>query len=130
MSTWSTSASSVMTSPESETAHGHSAKTGDEAAALEQVEPDRLLEGEDEDSQHLDDAVHWVKVYRELLEFKRSVLATTEEHVGIMDPDAGAEVQKTDLKALHAEALRFERRLVYWRGRVGALSATQDDSAR
>jgi hypothetical protein len=53
-----------MTSPESETAHGHSAKTGDEAAALEQVEPDRLLEGEDEDSQHLDDAVHWVKVYR------------------------------------------------------------------
>ena len=46
------------------------------------------------------------------------MLATTEEHVGTMDPDAGVEVQKTDLKALHAEALRFERRLIYWRGRV------------
>lgn len=92
-----------------------------EVAALEQVEPDRLLAGEDEDTQHLDDAVHWVKVYVELLEFKRSVLATTEKHVGTMDADAGAEVQKTDLKALHAEALRFERRLVYWRGRVAAL---------
>ena len=69
-------------------------------------------------TQHLDDAEHWVKVYRELLEFKRSVLATTEEHVGTMDPDASVEVQKTDLKALHAEALRFERRLVYWRGRL------------
>jgi hypothetical protein len=98
-----------------------------EVAALEQVEPDRLLEGEDEATQHIDDAVHWVKVYVELLEFKRSVLATTEEHIGTMDPDAGAEVQQTDLKALHAETLRFERRLVYWRARVYAL---QDDSGR
>jgi hypothetical protein len=93
----------------------------DKEAAIEQVEPDRLLAGEDEGTQHLDDAVHWVKVYVELLEFKRSVLATTEEHVGTMDPDASTEVQRTDLKALHAEALRFERRLVYWRGRVRAL---------
>jgi hypothetical protein len=95
--------------------------TSDEQAALEQVEPDRLLEGEDESTQHLDDAEHWVKVYMELLEFKRSVLATTEQHVGTMDADASIEVQKTDLKALHAEALRFERRLVYWRGRIAAL---------
>ena len=51
----------------------------------------------------------------ELLEFKRTILATTERKVGTMDPDASVEVQKTDLKALHAEALRFERRLVYWR---------------
>lgn len=98
-----------------------------EAAALEQVQPDRLLEGEDERTQHLDDAVHWVKVYMELLEFKRSVLATAEEHVGTMDPDAGAEVQKTDLKALHAETLRFERRLVFWRERIAAL---QDQAGR
>ena len=97
------------------------ATPGDEKAALEEVEPDRLLAGEDEDSQHLDDAEHWVKVYAELLEFKRSVLATTEEHVATMDVDASVEVQKTDLKALHAEALRFERRLVYWRERVAAL---------
>jgi len=93
----------------------------DQQAALEQVEPDRLLDGEDEETQNLDDAEHWIKVYRELLEFKRSVLATTEEHVGTMEADASAEVQKTDLKALHAEALRFERRLVYWRGRLAAL---------
>ncbi len=98
----------------------------DEEAALEQVEPDRLLDGEDESSQHLDDAEHWVKVYRELLEFKRSVLATTEEHVGTMEADASNEVQKTDLKALHAEALRFERRLVYWRSRISALQEEAD----
>ena len=102
------------------------ASPSDEKAALEQVEPDRLLDGEDESSQHLDDAEHWVKVYMELLEFKRSVLATTEEHVGTMDADASSEVQRTDLKALHAEALRFERRLVYWRGRISALQEKAD----
>jgi hypothetical protein len=104
-----------------ETGASEKPENGDEEAALEQVEPDRLLAGEDEHTEHLDDAEHWVKVYVELLEFKRSVLATTEEHVGTMEPDASAEVQRTDLKALHAEALRFERRLVYWRGRVKAL---------
>ncbi len=98
----------------------------DERAALEQVEPDRLLAGEDEGTRHLDDAMHWVKVYSELLEFKRSVLATTEEHVVTMDADASVEVQQTDLKALHAEALRFERRLVYWRTRTAALQADSD----
>jgi hypothetical protein len=98
-------------------------QTADERAALKQVQPDRLLAGENEDSVHLDDAIHWVKVYSELLEFKRSVLATTEKHVVTMDPDAGTEVQQTDLKALHAEAMRFERRLVFWRTRTAALDA-------
>lgn len=112
-----------MTVPPRDDASDHP-ETKDEQAAIEQVDPDRLLAGEDEGTQHLDDAVHWVKVYRELLEFKRSVFATTEEHVGTMDPDASAEVQRTDLKALHAEALRFERRLVYWRQRVTALQGT------
>jgi hypothetical protein len=100
----------------------------EEKAALDQVEPDRLLAGENEESRHLDDAIHWVKVYSELLEFKRSVLATTQQHVVSMDPDASAEVQKTDLKALHAEALRFERRLVFWRTRTATLQATSGSS--
>lgn len=106
--------------PQARDAHGNR-DAEDKEAAIEQVEPDRLLAGEDEHTQHLDDAVHWVKVYVELLEFKRSLLAVTEKQVGDMDPDAGAEVRRTDLKALHAEALRFERRLGYWRGRVSAL---------
>ncbi len=98
-------------------------QTEKEQAALDQVQPDRLLAGEDEDTRHIDDAVHWVKVYTELLEFKRSVLATTEKHVVTMDPDASAEVQQTDLIALNAEALRFERRLVFWRTRIAQLQA-------
>jgi hypothetical protein len=112
-----------MTSDSTETSQSE-----DEKAALEQVEPDRLLAGEDEATRHVDDAIHWVKVYSELLEFKRSVLATTQRHVVTMDSDASAEVQQTDLKALHAEALRFERRLVYWRSRIATLQAQSGTS--
>jgi hypothetical protein len=111
------------TGPEITPDPADTSQTQKEQAALDQVQPDRLLAGEDEGTHHIDDAVHWVKVYTELLEFKRSVLATTEKHVVLMDPVASAEVQQTDLVALHAEALRFERRLVYWRTRIAALQA-------
>ena len=65
--------------------------------------------------------MHWIKVYSELLDFKRAILAKTEESVATMDPAASAEVEETDLKALHAEARRFERRLVFWRLTAAAL---------
>jgi hypothetical protein len=115
----------ASTGPEMSSDPTKTSLTEKEQAALDQVQPDRLLAGEDEGTRHIDDAVHWVKVYSELLEFKRSVLSTTEKHVVTMDPDASAEVQQTDLVALHAEALRFERRLVYWRTKIATLQAQQ-----
>jgi hypothetical protein len=90
-------------------------------AALDAVEPERLLEGEDEDTAYLDDAVHWVKVYGELLDFKRSLLAVAEQRMAVMHEDAGLEVEETDLKVLKAEAARFERRLDFWNERVAGL---------
>jgi hypothetical protein len=56
-----------------------------------------------------------------LLAFKRDVLSITEERVRSMDPDGAAEVVATDLKVLHAEEQRFERRLRFWRERASAL---------
>jgi hypothetical protein len=93
------------------------------SAALDAVEPERLLEGEDEDAAYVDDAVHWTKVYTELLDFKRSLLTLAEQRVPSMDDDAGLEVKETDLKVLKAEASRFERRLEFWRGRIRELEA-------
>lgn len=97
-----------------------------EQAALDEVEPNRLLAGEDESTQHLDDALHWIKVYTELLDFKRKILNTTEDSVETMDPDASQEVTDTDLKALNAEALRFDRRLAYWRRRAAAMGSREE----
>ncbi len=92
-------------------------------AALDAVEPERLLEGEDERTAYVDDAVHWTKVYAELLDFKRSLLAVAERQLSSMNDDAESEVKDTDLKVLMAEAARFERRLDFWHERADELKA-------
>lgn len=93
-------------------------------AALDAVEPERLLDGEDEGTAYLDDAMHWAKVYVELLDFKRSLLSVAEERMAVMHDDAGSEVEETDLMVLKAEAARFERRLDFWQERIAALQAS------
>jgi hypothetical protein len=91
-------------------------------AALDAVEPERLLPGEEEDSVHLDDAVHWTKVYSELLDFKRSLLRVAEDRLTSMLNAARTEIEETDLKILQAEAERLERRQEFWRARSAALT--------
>jgi hypothetical protein len=92
-------------------------------AALDAVEPDRLLEGEDERTEYVDDAVHWTDVYAELLDFKQSLLDLAERQVAALDDAAESEVRDTDLKVLAAEAARFRRRLAFWQRRVEVLDA-------
>ena len=92
-------------------------------AALDSVQPERLLEGEDETTSYVDDAIHWTKVYAELLDFKRSLLSLAEKRAPSMGDDAKTEVKDTDLKILKAEADRFERRFAFWQARAGELSA-------
>ena len=97
--------------------------TADEAAdaALDAVEPERLLPGEDQDSVHLDDAEHWASVYSELLDFKRSLLKVAEDRLASMRDAARTEIEETDLKVLQAEAQRLARRFEFWHAREGRL---------
>ena len=90
-------------------------------AAQDTVEPDRLLPGEDERTPHMDDAQHWMKVYGELLDFKRRLLIVTDERLVSMGDAARAEVEGTDLKVLKAEADRLERRFDFWTARASAM---------
>lgn len=92
-------------------------------AALDAVEPERLLEGEDEHTEYVDDAFHWTEVYAELLAFKQSLLDLAEQRVAALDDAAESEVRETDLKVLAAEAARFRRRLAFWQRRVEELEA-------
>ena len=92
-------------------------------AALDAVEPERLLDGEDEHTAYLEDAVHWAKVYTELLDFKRSLMAVSAHELQSMGDAAESEVKDTDLKVLRAEAARFERRLSFWQERADELRA-------
>jgi hypothetical protein len=94
-----------------------------EDAAQDATDQDRLLPGEDSSSKQLDDAQHWVKVYTELLIFKRDLLSSTDEHLDDMSlEDARTEVRATDRLVLEAEAERFERRRRFWEERNRELS--------
>src|SRR5437763_4141091 len=97
-----------------------------ERLAGESVDPERLLEGENPSTTHLEDAVHWLQVYQDLLAFKRRVLQSAGELAPEMEEVAREEVGKTDLTILAAEAARLERRLRFWRERVDQLRDSRD----
>ena len=79
------------------------------------------MAGESVDPERLEDAVHWLQVYQDLLAFKRRVLESAGELAPEMEEVAREEVGKTDLTILAAEAARLERRLRFWRERVDQL---------
>ncbi len=94
-----------------------------EEAALEAVDPDRLLHGEDPASRHRDDAEHWISVYEELLRYKAMLIRDTEERMGVMTEAARVEITDTDYVIMRNERARFERRLAFWSERLEELSA-------
>lgn len=90
----------------------------DRAAADNEVDPNRLLDGENPDSMHAEDARHWADTYRELLAVKERLLAAAEEAVAQpFEKDVAREVASTDLIALKAEHARIKRRLAFWEKR-------------
>lgn len=97
--------------------------TPGQIAAAEGADPDRLLDGEDPETLQVHDADHWIRVYQDLLAFKRQLLATATEIVPDMADAARHEVGKTDIMAMDAEAGKFQRRLHYWQLRRDDLAA-------
>lgn len=97
--------------------------TRGQVAAVEGADPDRLLDGEDPETLQVHDADHWIRVYQDLLAFKRQLLATANEIVPDMADAARDEVGKTDIIAMDAEAAKFQRRLQYWQLRRDELAA-------
>jgi hypothetical protein len=93
------------------------------------VAPERLLPGEGPDSDHIDDARHWITVYSELLEFKQRMLTIIHEQIKELGTEARAEVERTDSIGVSAEAERFARRLGFWRRRLDELSNQGQDNA-
>jgi len=92
--------------------------------ALDKVrDPDRLLEGEDPGSRHLDDAEHWLHVYGELIGFKEDVVDEAASSAAVLPDDAQPEAQ-ADLTILAAERQRLEGRYRFWQARVGELRST------
>jgi hypothetical protein len=96
-------------------------------AAERSVDPGRLLDGEDPETTYLDDAIHWVTVYTELLGVKRDLVATSEDRFESMQAESRREVASTDLVVLDTEMKRFSRRLEFWRQRCVELGGSPPD---
>jgi hypothetical protein len=98
-------------------------ESGDVGEIAEQlVNPAHRLPGEvdSERSPLLEDAQHWLQVYRELLTFKRTLLRTAEVHKEGA-ADAVATEVSGDQALLRAELERLEQRHDFWERRAQEL---------
>jgi len=92
--------------------------------ASDLMDPEHRLPGEvdSESSPLLEDAQHWLQVYRELLTFKRTLLRTAEIHKEGA-PDAVIAEVSDDQAILRAELDRLEQRQSFWERRAQQLQA-------
>ena len=97
-------------------------ETPEERAADKAGDLDRLMPGEDPTTTYIDDALHWLGVYGELLEFKRSLIKFTKQNVATLSEPASDEVATTDMVMMAAELERLQARHDFWEGRRRDLS--------
>ena len=90
--------------------------------AEELVDPGHRLPGEQESEGSLlvDDAMHWQRVYEELIAFKRTLIRTAEVHKeGV--PEPVAHEVGSDQVILASELNRLEQRHRFWQDRLREL---------
>jgi hypothetical protein len=89
------------------------------------IDQHTLLFGEDPRSLYLEDALHWLQVYAELIQFKASVLEVADIAAEAMSETARRDVA-FDQDLLRAQADRYRIRRQFWSARAADLAA--DDS--
>lgn len=105
-------------SPEEE-----AAPEAQEAAELasQQADPERLMDGEDPQTEDLEDAHHWLGVYRELHAFKLDLLTKLSNRVQTMTKEDAQDEAQADRRLLELELRRFESREEFWQTRIAEL---------
>jgi hypothetical protein len=89
------------------------------------VDERTLLHGEDPDTPYIDDAVHWIRVYGELIPVKLSLLERLEESRHGLTDDAVSDLD-VDVRLLRAQADRYTARREYWLQRVKKLGSAME----
>jgi hypothetical protein len=76
-----------------------------------------LQAGEDVETPYLDDAEHWVSVYKELVDFKHELLDQIDQHVVDAEHAQSEQEMERDRRATELELERIQLHLAYWRQR-------------
>jgi DNA-binding winged helix-turn-helix (wHTH) protein len=90
---------------------------------------ERLLDGEDPQSVHPEDARHWINIYSELLVFKHRLLARIEQDIAVMSSTAQSELSRTEVSMIQAQRKRYDARLAFWYQRHTAMTGLDLDTA-
>ena len=99
------------------------------ADILRAVDQRALLPGEDPSSTYLEDAVHWIRVYEELIGFKDAMLDRADLEAGDLTAEATADIN-VDRRLLRAQAARYRARYAFWMERVAELTPTSTNGVR
>ena len=84
---------------------------------------DRLLAGEDPETILVGDADYWLEIYREMVGFKKQLLATVKIDLQNVSPVARIDLGE-DVDLIEAQLARYERRMVFWSDRATLLGAS------
>ncbi len=90
--------------------------------ARQQVDPERLLDGEDESTVFPEDARHWVEVYTELVGFKQALIERLSDSSADLDTDHGQDEARGDRAILEMELARLQGRAGFWKKRLVELA--------
>lgn len=86
-------------------------------------ELDRALPHEDLNSPYIEDAVHWLAVYEEMITFKDEMLRLLRVKGRYVDAAFANELRTVDIPFLEGERVRLERRRAAWKERHAQLTA-------
>jgi hypothetical protein len=93
-----------------------------ERLARAAVDDSRLLDGEDPESNLLEDARHWLVVYKELAGFKQSILDQIHEKLPDLSGVTAAELSSVDIVIIRQQLERYKRRIAFWERRTSEVT--------
>jgi hypothetical protein len=98
--------------------------------AKKALDEKRVLEGENLESTFVDDAIHWVRVYGELIAFKERLLGDMGKSLPGLPAEAASEVRKVDMEITARQMERYKHRKSYWETRVEDLAGERREATR
>jgi hypothetical protein len=93
-------------------------------AAWEGADLERPLQGENPESDSLEEARRWVSVYSHLVKLEQELLDLMAKTIPGMPDEAQKEAEETNLPVLASQVERFRHRLDYWSKRKTVLEGT------